>query len=169
MGKKSEWDIQCELNERTIDALLLGFLEPLKFDYPLPCSYEVSTFAMKATREICGAANPRIWNGSSNIILSELDNPEKLELRVRDGLVGAINSYKDENSYLDLYMSMSGRFGSEWFYGLGSLYRFRPGEREESEQRVRNYWNEIELDNFKELNKIIQGLTQKEYKKKKDR
>ena len=74
----------------------------------------------------------------------------------KDKVFGLVRAGKDENSMLESYIHLSGfLFGNEWFYGYGSLYRWREGQREKAQERVEKYLTTKDKNNFKKLQEAI--------------
>lgn len=171
--EKTEWDRHVELINNTIEALLLGFQEPIKYDYEIPRSYEIKKLAGHALGEICGTTDDARYQSLINsdvICWSLLDNTRIIQPRVREGLEVSLSSSKDENSHLDIYMAMrESTLRSEWFYLIGEMYTFRPGKREELEIKVKKYWRKKELANFEKINEIVRRECKILYDKKKER
>ena len=63
---------------------------------------------------------------------------------------------KDEYSELEDHLRMADHiFGKEWFYGHGTLSRWRPGEKEKAQARIDTYLTKFEKECMSKLQKAI--------------
>ena len=114
------------------DAILLAFDFPIQYDYPIPEKHRIN----KAVKKV----------------LDELGLPKKFTEKVWK----LVSSGRDEYSILESYISnFDNRFGSEFFYGYGTLYRWREGEREKAEKRVQMYLSAGEKKCFEKIQEAI--------------
>lgn len=167
MRKKDSWQKQKELEDRTIEALLLGFRKPIHFDYPIPSSYGVTLATIYAVRSLCGFDYASAGCGDETCLgWNWVANPEKLGKKVREGIQFILErTDRESNSSLDLYMLCHpSRLASEWFPMKGDLHRFRRGERKKAEERVKAYWTPEEQKNFRQLHKFMREYAQEQLK-----
>ena len=59
----------------------------------------------------------------------------------------------DEYPKIKEHLNNSGIFGAEWFFGHGTLYRWRPDAREEAEKRVKKHLTTRDRNCAKKLRK----------------
>lgn len=160
-------EISNKLVNRTIDALLLGFDKPIRFDYFIPqphyivggISFAVAKLFGNTHRELknTNPANARMIEGRN---LWHLSGIKTFENRVKEGLERALTTkYPSYNGEIPIISNLTPsyclyndyKFGVEWFFGYGNLFRFRAGEREKAEKNVKEYFNEKEMANFRQL------------------
>jgi hypothetical protein len=114
------------------DAIILAYDFPIRYDYCIPENYRIN----KAVR----------------VAIDKL----KLHKKFKDKVWELVHSRRDEYSELESYMSdYEHRFGSEWFHGYGTLYRWRPGEKEKAEARVEMYLSDGEKKCFEKIREAI--------------
>ena len=151
-----DYDQLMELETKACDALALQFSEPIIFDYPLPSPYHIQAATGAALRELCGfEGDERSLIYENKIGWTSLANIEKLERRVLKGIRRIFSGRRDKRNSLDIHMQNIYRFGSEWFPGYGTLYRYRPGERKKAQEENEGYWREDEQKNFGDLGEIM--------------
>ncbi len=162
-AKKSELeksDKLYELQDRTIEALLLGFKKQIIPEYSIPSHSQIEKATGFAIRKFCGIDEEREKTFYGAVVgWQDLKHPEKLQEMVRKGLESVLNHPDREQmsplgNYLIFYKVYT---ASEWFAGLGTLHRFRRGEKKKAEERIKSYFNEKEMQNFRQIHKIIGG------------
>jgi len=113
------------------DAIVLSFVDNIQYDYPIPPTHDVKNLALEAMR------------------LHEW--PKAFKAKVTD----AVRSPRGEYSILEYYLGSEIRFGSEFFYGYGILKRWREGEREKAEERVKKYMSARDRKLVEKLQEIL--------------
>jgi len=109
-----------EKNDIWCDVVVLSFHKNIKYDYPIPSTSDVTERARRLCKSDIGLPG------------HILDNLWKLIWR----------QSKDDYCQLEDYMRLCDYiFGSEWFYGFGTLLRWRPGEREKALKRIEKWIN----------------------------
>jgi hypothetical protein len=98
------------------DVLLTSFKTPIKYDYPIPDIYRIMTSVEKTIKV----------SSKTNTTFN----------KIADHLHSLVFSFKDESSPLEMYLNRENLFGSEWFYGYGTLYRWRSGEESAAIDRI---------------------------------
>ena len=125
---KKVWEKQDAL----VDAILLAFDLPLKYDYVIPPEYDIGTLV--------------------RVYLKETKVPKNFQYIIQE----VVCAFSDEHSVLESYLKGSEeKFGREWFYGYGTLSRWRYGEKEKAEKRVDKYLTESQKENIKKLQAAI--------------
>ncbi len=165
MKKQISWEKKRELEDRTIEALLLGFRKPLHLEYQIPSSHRVALATIYAVQSLCGFDYASAGCGDEICLgWKWVANPEKLGKRVREGIQFVLErADRESNSSLDLYMLCHpSKLAREWFSMKGDLHRFRRGERKKAEERVKAYWKSEELQDFRNLHKYMRDYTQKQ-------
>ena len=142
----------CELEDRTTEAILLGFNEPLyPFDktYVIPSPHMIQDFVQKAIRGV--NLQERVDEGWESVTRRGVAGPEQ-----------------STNCFEDYFMPLfgQGKLDWQWFLGYGDLFRFREDEREKVRESMESYWTQEELRNFQEINKLTQEMAVKYYKDK---
>ena len=110
------------------DVIALSFTRFIKHDYNFP---EVSDMVKRV-----------------GFILKQIENSKGLQEEIIDNIKAVCRETWDDYSTFQNYFSNGDRFGSEWFVGYGTLYRWRAGEKDKAEARVRKYipmklWKQI--------------------------
>jgi len=150
--KKSTFEERCQLVDRTIEAILLGFnklLHPHYKDYVIPSPRRIQDFVGKASRDI--KLRGRIKEGWERITMREVTGgPEQSTNYFEDYMHGFIQNKLDWR----------------FFLGYGDLYKFREGEREKAEERAKSYWTTSEIKNFRKINVITQKMAIKHYRER---
>lgn len=139
------------------DALLIQFQKPFYLDMEIPCAYEIYSLVNLSLRKMSNEALPiskvnclsTIHEGRNEISIKRL---EKI-LEDQNLSEELFNVLKESGDYSELafYMGYENRFGFEWHFGQGTIYRFRKGEREKAIQRVKEY---IPEEHIKKINLI---------------
>ena len=124
--------IQWEKEEAWMDAILLAYDKNIKYDYPMPDAYKIIKSCKQVIRDI------------------KVSKPFKD--KVEKVLFGTYDSYAPMENYMGHYDS---RFGHEWFFGYGTLYRWRDGEREGAKSRVQQYLSTRDRGYFKKLQDAV--------------
>lgn len=164
-----EFEKKQELEDRTIEALLLGFKNPIYEDYNIPRAHEIEQAVGCSLADLCGMDKDKkemILNGG---ICWDLHHPERLQERVRQGLQDIFSGYRDEQNSLDMYMKTLHKLDWIWVYMLGDIFKFKDGDREKAEERVKAYWNAEELRNFQDINEGVRIIIDREYAEKQKR
>ena len=154
---------ELELKSRTIDALILGFNEPIKYDLKIPDAYGIINSVGFAIDRLFGRKEPNLKHRKlSTLFLRYLGKDIiELEKRVKEGLKKVLVMPGRENSFLQNTLLTEYKFGQEWFIGYGKLFRFREDEREIAERLVRDYFNEKEREDFRKLHKYMREYVSK--------
>ncbi len=145
-------DFKCifELEERTIEALLLGFNEPLHHlykEYNIPSPHMIEDFLERVKRK---DLQIRVQDGLSKIRMRGTAGPELGTNRLED--------------YMHGWTSHSLIW--EWFPCYGDLFKFMSNAREDAEKKMRAYWTSEELKDFQNINGVMQKLAVGYYKEK---
>lgn len=123
-----EWDKR----DSWLDAIVLAYTLNIKHDYPIPHPHNISNAVDNA--------------------LEKLKVPKTFKNRVLE----LTREPRDEMSRLENYVRYhETRFGSEWFYGYGLLFRWREGERLKAEDRIANYIPTRDRNLLKKLQEMI--------------
>jgi len=117
---KLEW----EKRDSILDAILLAYTKNIMHDYPLPGHNRIRERVQKFMKTAEGKKMPK---------------------KLQDKIWEATSAPHDEYSVLETHLIHGGhQFGSEFFYGSGTFYRWRRGERAKAQARVRKYFTEEE-------------------------
>ncbi len=165
---KDKWEKKVELFDRTIDALALGFTEPIRFDYEIPGPNKIIKSVDFAIVKLFAKKYPKMDlkyyersdKPSNSYFLQKMD---EFEERVNEGLIRCLWGDKFDGPYIHTALHTEYRFGREWFFGDGDLFRFRPGGREKAEKLVEDYFNEKEKGNFEKLHKYMKEYVSKRF------
>jgi len=134
----AKWDSK----NAVYDALLLAFIKPIKHDYPIPDSYRVN----KVVEKVIDALPKNV--------------PKEFKDRMRD----IVFVPHDDRSQLARYLSdYDSIFGSEFFYGYGSLYRWRQGQESEAMIRVAKYIPKKEREYIRSMHIYIRKLMNQDF------
>ncbi|MBR9683252.1 hypothetical protein GOV03_01810 [Candidatus Woesearchaeota archaeon] len=157
---EDEWEKKIELFNRTVDALTLGFTEPIRFDYKIPGPHKIIKSVDFAMDKLFAKKYPQFnlkfhefFDGPSHS--PYLQRMAEFEERVNEGLIRCLWGSQNDDPYIHRALGDEYRFGREWFLGDGNLFRFRPDGRERAETLVEEYFNEKEKENFERLYKHI--------------
>ena len=132
LTKKEKYYLKLDAESAWKDAIILAYDRNIKYDYPIPEKYT-----------ICKAVQA---------VIDYIGVPKTFRTKVWD----LVSSGRDSYSYLESYISnYESRFGDEFFYGYGSLYRWREGEREKAEKRVKTHITTRDQNYFKKLQEAI--------------
>jgi len=72
----------------------------------------------------------------------------------------AVQASRDEYSILESHLIHANcQFGSEFFYGHGTFYRWRRGERAKAQARVRKYFTEAERKQLAKMQRFLRKET----------
>ncbi len=133
-----------ELEDRTMDALILGFKEPIMEGCTIPSNTMLYDFVEEAVKRTGGR--------------------ESLQKRVSKGVFGSFSGGRYDTNLADHYLIHNPDVISWcWFYGIGDVFKFKPGEKEKAEKRVKQFWTQKELKNFERVNAITSELSKKYY------
>lgn len=150
--QESTFESLCELEDRTIEAILLGFnepLHPLDKEYVIPSPRRIQDFVGKVIRDT--NLQRRIKEGWKRITMRGVAGPEQ-----------------STNCLEDYYMPIFGpsKLDWRWFPGSGDLFKFREGEREKAEERAKYYWTTSEINDFLKISVLTQKMAIEHYKNK---
>jgi len=108
-------------------ALLLQFEKNIKFDYPMP---EAAVLIKRMKTAVFDHGVGKLKKEFQKVLFNET-----------------------WNAYDDIFMFIYDIevFGSEWFFGFGTLRRWRAGEKEKAEKIVNENLTSEELEQIKEL------------------
>jgi len=124
--------IEWAKRDAHIDVILLAYDKPIKYDYPLPEPYRIRQAVSK--------------------VIEDMDAPKAFKKMVSE----VVWACKDEYSRLEDHMRLSDyTFGHEWFYGYGTLYRWREGAREKAEANIKKYVSASDMKYYKKLQDAI--------------
>jgi hypothetical protein len=170
LKNKLSLEQKLELEDRTIEALLLGFRKPIWRDYSIPSPSKIQEATGYAIRKLCGIDGNKFlgtYFNEEGIGWYYLANPEKIQPRVRKGLQDIFSGCKDEMNSLDRYMVTieNPHLQHEWVCLKGDIYKFKQGERKKAQERVNSYWKKPELDNFKTLHHLMNKYISDYYEK----
>jgi len=158
-------DNRLELEDRTCDALITGFLPQqsihtiYKKSFYVPSSSDVCEILGSSLGDICGRR--RGSNFGVNVDWGNIKVPGVLNEKVIAGLKKSTFSWRDEYSLLDYYLFTCNNplLEYEWVYGLGGLYRYRDGERKKAIERAADFWKPEEMDSFRQIHKVMRNKT----------
>jgi hypothetical protein len=111
--------ITWEKRDVWMDVVLMAFDKSIQYDYPIPDLYRTNNHVIS--------------------IINELKSKKKIPSNVADKILKHCWASKDEYSNLETRLTWNHIFGSEWFYGFGTLYRWRSGEKEKAQVRIDKY------------------------------
>jgi hypothetical protein len=155
---------QVEYKKRTCDAILCQFDKPLIYDLFIPSPENIYSLMFVAGEITSGK---RITLSKFWEIMDEEDlygnfltenHFSKLSKKVSGGIIHLWDA--EDGFSLREYLKQKNIFGNEWVDNYGSLYRFRDGEREKSEQRIKGYFTEKESSDFDKIGEIIRLYTE---------
>ena len=141
MKEIEELEDRWEKESAWLDVILLSFIKPIIYDYPIPDGDGTSTHAINT--------------------IKELKKLEKIPNSICDILLDCLYSSRSEYSKLYYHLGNNDKFGNEWFYGYGTLYRWRNGEREKAQERINKH---ISKDNEKYV-LILQNALKLDFEK----
>ena len=172
-------DLQLKI--KTLEALLIGFKEPIKYDFCVP-SREVIQDSFKFAIEKSFAGKYKhirqddyhkyyFFNGP--MLEYTLKPIKELEGRVKEGLIQSLGR-PGETDYMGSYWGDSFIQKGYWkekleeaaFSDTGEVYKFREGERKRMEGRVKSYFQEEERKNFFKLHRHMREFVSIHYKLK---
>lgn len=132
--EKSKFLRDYEKRHAIVDAILLAYEKHILYDYPIPNAHEVCSLV--------------------KMYLEKTDKklPEKFKNKIREAIWAAKDEYSNLEDYLRHHEN---KFGHEWFYGYGTLHRWRPGQREEAEKRVKKHLTSTEQKHLPHLHDHI--------------
>ena len=134
--KMNPYDVERNTRLSWLNVILLSFKRNIKFDYPIPCPDKIED-------RFHALNNKNAFKDVSPEIIS------RLEKYLSPGF--------DSDSELDTYMRYNDHvFGKEWFHGMGTLYRWRPGEKNHALQLINNTLTSSELEEAKKIQKIME-------------
>jgi len=152
---KKSLDKVFEFKNRTVDAILLAFSPeaPIKFDYYIPDKHKIVKIVVGAMGNICGFKEKAYTEYPHLQLYHNLQNLRAIEPRILKGLKEVYyKADRDSHSFIEDYMSYSGyQIGSEWFIGIGNIFRFRPGERELALKKFCKYWTNKEQQDYQKI------------------
>lgn len=105
---KEKWRKEHERKYRWVFRLILYPHSYIKYDYCLP--------------------DPNLITDWVNDIINEMKISSKIKERIKKEIDG--RESRDDDSKISLFMQSEGLFGKEWVFGYGTLYRWRPGEKD---------------------------------------
>ncbi|MFH1503228.1 MAG: hypothetical protein ABIE36_01060 [Candidatus Diapherotrites archaeon] len=134
------WRENGKLMSMTGNALFLQIKKPLLYDLYIPEFLKLENFYEKEV----------LNKGSS----------KNFAKRVVRGLeLCFLNVGGDDTHPLNTHLGEKDVFGSEWFFGHGTLYRFRDGKKQQIKNEVERYFNKRELESFEEIGRLIEPYT----------
>ena len=123
------------------DVVYMCFTDPIKYDYTIPSKGDFSDM-MKT-------------------VIGELQTSQILPKSLKEHLVDICSSSRDYYSRLAEYTERDWMFGNEFFYGFGTLYRFRSEQTEKAALRIKKYMPKDQ----RPFITIIQDVVKKHIKK----
>lgn len=127
-----EYKVVREIRDSHLDVILVAYDRPIKYDYILPDPYRIGK---------------QVYD-----IIYKISAPKTL----KETIIENVYSGKDEHSILENYMRLSDYiFGHEWFYGYGTLYRWREGKKEQAEKNIKKYISSIDMKYYKIIQDAI--------------
>jgi len=144
-----------ELASRTLDAMLLGFETPIKYDKTIPYMdiprsflYALQKLHGNETRGFTFFQESKDNSAEIGFVPEFLDEKileiDGIEPRVKKGLTLLMKGYLDI-----LLLAKEDMLSKEWFAGYGDLVSFRTGQREKAQSEVKSFFNEKELTDIK--------------------
>lgn len=131
-----------ERNERNgiCAAILLAFNKQMKYDYCIPDAHHI-------IKRLDKFISPRY--DTSKL----LDIPESLKERMVKVIHGEYDSY----SALEYYMSSQNndRLRGEWFFGWGTLFTWRAGERKKAVIDMKKLLTKAEFSEIEKVWKVL--------------
>ena len=121
------WSLQWDEESSWKDSILLAYSNNIRYDYHIPPAYNIEKAVIKCIKEM------------------------KFPKTFKDEVRAIVFSDRYERSEIDRYLRSKEKFGNEWFYGIGTLYRWREGEREKAEARVEKHISTRDKNNLKKL------------------
>lgn len=116
--------IKWEKRDVWIDVVLAAFETPIKYDYIIPDACSINDKVKHLIKLLRG----------------------KIPRQITEQLGEITFAYKEEYSSLMHHLIMAEHiFGHEWFYGHGTLYRWRSGQKEECIKRINKYIPESQM------------------------
>jgi hypothetical protein len=170
-----EIDKYFELNDRSCDALVLGY-SPYNIlgkdfgnNFYIPSCSDVEEAFGYSLRQILGKKSGAChWADSAK--WGTIANLDKLEDRIHGGVFEVVSGDSDYQTIFEDYLSSTwGKFDSTWIYGKGSLYRFREGKREVALKKFEDYWNEKEKSRWKQIYEFMKKYTHSQFEEKSTR
>ena len=164
-----------ELEDRTCDALITGFLpsQPIQICYNrpfyIPSSNDICILLGISLREILGSKKGD-YHWWDSVKWNTIASSDALNRRIVDSLRKVTISEKECNSHLDDYLCVisNPRLEHEWVSRLGDLFKYRDGEREKAIERVANFWKSEELDSFRQIHEVMKKHTKEMFEKKRN-
>ena len=124
-----EFRKSCELNDRTAEALLVNFQTPIFEDFLIPSPYNIERASGYAIRRLCGIDKEKkkrfYGDFDKGVGWYCLANPNKLQKKLGVGLMNILHGNDEEMSYLEIFMRYSQNIVYYWFYGRGTLFKFK--------------------------------------------
>jgi hypothetical protein len=162
-----------ELEDRTCDALITGFLPSQSIcnlynqSFYIPSSNYVCILLGTSLREILGSKKGD-YHWWDSVRWNTIASSDALNGKIVDLLRKVTISEKECNSHLDdyLYVINNPRLEHEWVSRLGDLFRYRVGERKKAIERAANFWESEELNSFKQIHEVMRKHTKEMFEKK---
>ncbi|HUX60707.1 MAG TPA: hypothetical protein VMV32_05300 [Ignavibacteriaceae bacterium] len=161
-----------EFKHNICDAILVQIDENLVYDYPIGDQSEIIDSIIEAVHNICGTKKVSNWSGpryscyqGASLGIKSLAKPAKIPKRILDGLAKVVDHGKEEYSLVNIHFQQDWVFGNEWFCGKGTMYRYRPGQREEAKDRIEKYFNKTEQESLKQIGTEVKKCLRKKYQK----
>jgi hypothetical protein len=159
-----------ELDEKTCLALLLQFKTPIVYDLTMPDATDIGHLVVISGRILngeeikpeeitCVTANPRY---DERQYLKKGKFFVSLSPKVSKGIERVLVEDREYDSFLSQIMIHSGHLlSNEWYPGKGTLYRFREGQRAETEKQVQAYFKIEELADFDKIGNAFQPFIER--------
>lgn len=126
--------------KRWMSRILFYPHEYIKYDYCLP--------------------SPDLISDWVNEIINSMDISDSKKNKIKEKVDGRED--RDDQSNIQGYMDIERLFGKEWFYGYGTLYRWRSGEKDNT---LREFGYGYLSKNDEEIIEIIQSRLREKTKK----
>ncbi len=172
---EKEKEKDYELASRTLDAVLLGFETPIKYDKTIPTSPRFHSSIFYALHRLYGNKKKKLAffqedqhfprNGAAgcghpvHYCEDNIDKINGLEHRLKKGLKSLLTQ--------EYYYGLEPVLSTEWFMGYGDLASFRTGEKEKAEKRVNDFFSQKELEEITSFYPYLNEYVKKEYRLKK--
>lgn len=118
-----------------VDVVLLSFKKTIIYDYTIPPSGEVNKISQDVVKQL--EIEGKIPKSLSKVILEKL------------------HCSRDDCSDLEWRLRSDNVFGDEWFYGWGTLYRWRKEAKVKAKENINKYISEKEKQFIPIIQKAI--------------
>lgn len=133
------WKEESGKTEAYCNAIVLAFDNQFHYDYDIP--------------------RLSLITNRLRDVLPNLNICDSLRTKIESVLQETYDTY---SSFHDYFKSQH-RFRTEWFYGWGDLYTWRPGERDKANRSLQRFFTEVELNDLMTKLWPVLAITQKNY------